>query len=77
MSTTMTIAKREFGHMDLAHLEVIAHQLSLSLAANRDLFRLVGAGSDLGAKGDPETIRLKREVERLRAELEAMKKQGE
>ena len=72
-----TIAKREFGHMDLAHLEVIAHQLSLSLAANRDLFRLVGAGSDLGAKGDPETIRLKREVERLRAELEAMKKQGE
>jgi diguanylate cyclase (GGDEF)-like protein len=68
-----TIAKREFGHMDLSHLEVIAHQLSLSLAANRDLFDLV-CGADTPRR-DPETLRLQAEVERLRAELDNLKQQ--
>lgn len=61
---------REFTQTDLAHLEVMANQLALSLMANPRLQAAV-SGSPPEA---PETRSLKDEVARLRAELERLKK---
>ncbi len=64
-----TVSSREFMETDLAHLEVIAYQLGTSLAANPALFAAItGRRSDDAA----ETIRLRDEVARLRAELEKL-----
>lgn len=57
-------AHREFTQADLAHLEVMANQLALSLAANSRLYALVS-----GSREWEETKSLKDEVARLRAEL--------
>ena len=65
-----TVAKREFSHMDLAHLEVMAHQLALSLAANPDL---KAAAFGKSREELDETAKLKREVDRLRDELQRLK----
>jgi diguanylate cyclase (GGDEF)-like protein len=63
-----TTAKREFTQMDLSHLEVMAHQLSLTLAANpRAYARLLPCEATLGALD--ETQRLRDEVERLREQV--------
>jgi GAF domain-containing protein len=61
---------REFTQTDLAHLEVMANQLALSLMANPRL-QAVASG---GAPEAPETRSLKDEVARLRAELDRLKK---
>ena len=65
-----TVSKREFSHMDLAHLEVMAHQLALSLAANPDL-----KAAAFGRNKDEmdETTRLRREVSRLRDEIKQLR----
>lgn len=62
---------REFTQTDLAHLEVLANQLALSLMANPRLQAVVTGGR----LEDPETRNLKDEVQRLRAELERLKGQ--
>jgi len=69
-----TTARREFSHLDLAHLEVMAHQLAMSLSANPEL-----RAAALGAAEDDldETTKLRHEVERLRRQIEEMTKNGE
>jgi diguanylate cyclase (GGDEF)-like protein len=64
---------REFTQTDLAHLEVLANQLALSLMANPRLQALVSGG-----RTDPaeETRSLKDEVARLRAEVEKLRGKG-
>ncbi|MBX3468154.1 MAG: diguanylate cyclase [Planctomycetes bacterium] len=63
---------REFTQADLAHLEVLANQLALSLMANPRLQALVsGIRPDLD-----ETRNLKDEVARLRAEVERLRAKG-
>lgn len=64
-----TIANREFGARDLSHLEMIAHQLGLSLAASVNLYRAAQGEKDAEFPAD-ETSRLRSEVLRLRLELE-------
>lgn len=64
-----TVANREFGARDLAHLEMMAHQLGLSLAASVALYRAALGEKENDAAPD-ETARLRSEVERLRLELE-------
>ncbi|MCA8920645.1 MAG: diguanylate cyclase [Planctomycetes bacterium] len=62
------VKKREFSQLDLNHLEVIAHQLALSLAANNALSAVAFRHEiDLA-----ETTRLRLEVSRLRAELKRL-----
>ena len=65
-----TVSKREFSHMDLAHLEMMAHQLALGVAANPDL-----KAAAWGKTRDEldETQKLRREVTRLREELQQLK----
>jgi diguanylate cyclase (GGDEF)-like protein len=63
---------REFTQTDLAHLEVLANQLALSLMANPRLQALVS-----GIRADAEETRsLKDEVARLRAEVEKLRGKG-
>lgn len=65
-----TTVNREFGDRDLAHLELMAHQLGLSLAANPALYEAVS-----GRTEERETARLRAEVIRLKAELERLSEQ--
>lgn len=67
-----TIANREFGARDLSHLEMIAHQLGLSLAASVSLYRAAQGEKEAEIPAD-ETSRLRSEVLRLRLELEQAK----
>ncbi|MEZ6186882.1 MAG: diguanylate cyclase [Planctomycetota bacterium] len=62
------VKKREFSQLDLSHLEVIAHQLALSLAANSAL----SAAAFRREIDLTETTRLRLEVSRLRAELKRL-----
>lgn len=68
-----TVANREFGPADLSHLEMMAHQLGLSLAANVKLYQLA-AGRNPPPDRE-ETASLREEVARLRAELEGLRSQ--
>lgn len=66
-----TVANREFGEKDLSHLEMIAHQLGLTLAANPELYQ--AALGEVGEKD--ETARLRNELLRLKAQLVQAKDQ--
>jgi diguanylate cyclase (GGDEF)-like protein len=66
-----TVANREFGERDLSHLEMIAHQLGLSLSANLELYQSATGGIVDTDKG--EAARLRDEVARLRAELDLVR----
>ena len=65
-----TTANREFGDTDLSHLELLAHQLALTLAANPSLFEAASGRSD-----KHETARLREEVARLKKELSGLLEQ--
>ena len=65
-----TVANREFGEQDLAHLEVISHQLGLTLASNPELYEAASGQ----APATDDTARLRAEVERLKSELEEVKR---
>jgi len=70
---------REFTQADLAHLEVLANQLALSLMANPRLQALVSGVGSSGAyrlEAAEETRHLKDEVARLRAEVEKLRGKG-
>lgn len=65
------VKKREFSQLELNHLEVIAHQLALSLAANSAL-SAVAFRRDVDLT---ETTRLRLEVSRLRAKLKRLEEE--
>lgn len=70
---------REFTQTDLAHLEVLANQLALSLMANPRLQALVSGIAVSGPQrldAAEETRSLKDEVARLRAEVEKLRGNG-
>jgi transcriptional regulator with GAF, ATPase, and Fis domain len=59
-----TTANREFGDVDLAHFEMMAHQVALTLSANPQLYEAASGRSE-----ERETTRLRAEVARLKAEM--------
>ena len=65
-----TTVNREFSDTDLSHLELLAHQLALSVSANPRLFEELSGRSE-----ERETARLRDEVSRLKAELEQVLEQ--
>jgi diguanylate cyclase (GGDEF)-like protein len=65
-----TTVNREFSDTDLSHLELLAHQLALSVSANPRLFEELS-----GRTEERETARLRDEVSRLKAELQQVLEQ--